>query len=143
MPRLATTLLGILLLTGCSGTPTVVSPTASTASTPASTSGTSTAASPAETPMPLPSANVQVIEISLKDGKVTPNGDRIALTKGTILRLKITSDRDDEVHVHGYDVEIPVRSGASVTKDITLEQVGRFEIESHDPQFTIVQLVVS
>lgn len=86
---------------------------------------------------------MQVIEISLKDGKVSPNGDRFALAKYTILRLKITSDRNDEVHVHGYDVEIPVKAGASVTKDITLEQVGRFEIESHDPPLTILQLVVS
>jgi len=86
---------------------------------------------------------MQVIEISLKDGKVSPNGDRLALAKYTILRLKITSDRNDEVHVHGYDVEIPVKAGASVTKDITLEQVGRFEIESHDPPLTILQLVVS
>ena len=65
------------------------------------------------------------------------------MAKGTILRLEITSDHDDEVHVHGYDIEIPVKAGATVTKDITLDQVGRFEIESHEPALTIVQLVVS
>jgi hypothetical protein len=30
-----------------------------------------------------------------------------------------------------------------VKKEITLDQVGRFEIESHEPALTIVQLVVS
>jgi hypothetical protein len=86
---------------------------------------------------------VQVVEVSLKGGKATPNGDRLTVAKGTILRLEITSDHDDEVHVHGYDIEIPVKAGAKVTKEITLDQVGRFEIESHEPALTIVQLVVS
>jgi hypothetical protein len=91
----------------------------------------------------MPSVNLQVVEISLKGGKTTPNGDRLTLTRYTILRLEITSDHDDEVHVHGYDIEIPVNAGAKVTKDITLQQVGRFEIESHAPALTILQLVVS
>ena len=125
-----------VLLAGCSTAP--AGPTGSVGSPAASP-----AASSADTPLPQPSMTMQVIEISLKDGKVSPNGDRFALAKYTILRLKITSDRNDEVHVHGYDVEIPVKAGASVTKDITLEQVGRFEIESHDPPLTILQLVVS
>lgn len=86
---------------------------------------------------------VTVIEISLEDGEVAPNGDRVALPKGTILRLRITSDRVDEVHVHGYDVEIPVTAGTIVIKNVTLDQVGRFEVESHEPAFTILQLVVS
>ncbi len=125
-----------LLLAGCTSGPPA--PTGSVGSPAASP-----AASSADTPLPRLSMTMQVIEISLKDGKVSPNGDRLALAEDTILRLKITSDRDDEVHVHGYDVEIPVKAGVGVTKDITLEQVGRFEIESHNPPLTILQLVVS
>jgi len=131
-----------LLLAGCTAAP--AAPTASTAPTSGvgSSSG-SPSASSSETPAPTPSANVQVVEVSLKGGKATPNGDRLTVDKGTILRLEITSDHDDEVHVHGYDVEIPVTAGATVKKEITLDQVGRFEIESHEPALTIVQLVVS
>jgi hypothetical protein len=125
-----------LLLAGCTAAPGA--PTSGVGSPAASP-----AASSADTGLPQPSMTMQVVEISLKDGKVTPNGERLALTRYTILRLRITSDRDDEVHVHGYDVEIPVKAGASVTKDITLDQVGRFEIESHTPALTILQLVVS
>lgn len=84
-----------------------------------------------------------VIRITLADGKVDPNGQRVELARGSVLELVITSDREDAVHVHGFDLEIPVRPGASVTKDITLDRVGRFEIESHEPVFTILQLVVS
>ncbi len=142
MLRSIAALAAALLLAGCTAAP--VAPTAPTA--PSSSVGSSTAspsASPSETPVPMPSVNVQLVEISLKDGKATPNGDRLTVDKGTILRLEITSDHDDEVHVHGYDIEIPVKAGAKVTKDITLDQVGRFEIESHEPALTIVQLVVS
>jgi hypothetical protein len=131
-----------LLLAGCTAAP--AAPTASTA--PSSSVGSSAAspsASASGTPAPTPSAKVQVVEVSLKGGKATPNGDRLTVAKGTILRLGITSDHDDEVHVHGYDIEIPVKAGAKVTKEITLDQVGRFEIESHEPALTIVQLVVS
>jgi hypothetical protein len=97
---------------------------------------TSPAARVSETPR-------QEIAITLAQGKVDPNGERVSLAKGTTLVLTITSDHADEVHVHGYDVEIPVTSGATVTKEILLDQVGRFEVESHEPQFTILQLTVS
>lgn len=134
-----------VLVTGCTTAPAPPTPpTAAVASTPvAATTASSPAPSPAETPAPMPHATIQVVEISLKNGRATPNGDRLPLAQNTILRLAITSDHDDEVHVHGYDVEIAVTAGATVTKDITLEQVGRFEIESHEPPLTILQLVVS
>ena len=156
MRRPLLALLALVLLTGCTGSPsvgttavgtppvvstTVVSPTAGTAPSPAATSATTSRS--AETPTAVPSVPVTVIEISLKDGKVAPNGDRVAVDKGTILQLEITSDHADKVHVHGYDVEIAVKPGAGVTRRITLDQVGRFEIESHEPAFTILQLVVS
>ncbi len=142
MLRSLAALAAALLLAGCTAAPSA--PTASTV--PSSSMGSSAAspsASPPETPAPTPSANVQVVVVSLIGGKATPNGDRLTVAKGTILRLEITSDHDDEVHVHGYDIEIPVKAGATVNKDITLDQVGRFEIESHEPALTIVQLVVS
>ena len=131
-----------VLVTGCTTAP--APPTGAVASTPVSaTTASSPASSPAETPVPMPHATIKVINISLKNGKATPNGDRLPLAQNTILRLAITSDHDDEVHVHGYDVEIAVKAGATVTKNITLQQLGRFEIESHVPPLTILQLVVS
>ena len=83
------------------------------------------------------------IAITLATGKADPNGARVSLDKGMTLVLTITSDHADEVHVHGYDVEIPVAAGQTVTKKILLDQVGRFEVESHEPQFTVLQLTVS
>jgi hypothetical protein len=128
-----------LLLAGCTAAPaTPASPASGTGS-----AGSSSPAGPADSPSPEPSMSATVIAISLKDGKVTPSGDRVALPKGTVLRLRITSDRQDELHVHGYDIGIAVKPGGTVTRDITLDKVGRFEIESHEPPLTVIQLVVS
>lgn len=132
---------GLLVLGGCSsgqatGASSSPAPSVSVTTTPPSGSMTSPAASVSEKPR-------QEIAITLAKGKADPNGERVSLAKGTTLVLTITADHADEVHVHGYDIEIPVKSGATVTKEILLDQVGRFEVESHEPQFTILQLTVS
>jgi hypothetical protein len=118
MRRIFATLIGLLLLTGCSG----LAPLAS-----ASMSSTATTA----------------VHIRLADGKADPSGERVEAKKGNTLVLTIDSDRDDEIHVHGYDIEIPVTAGKTVTKEIVLDQIGRFEVESHEPALTILQLIVS
>lgn len=115
MRRLILALLGLLLLTGCAGG----APTA--------------AGAPAEVS----------IRITLTDGKVEPSGERVPAAKGTTLVLTIESDHEDKIHVHGYDLEIPVGAGETVTKEILLDKVGRFEVESHEPVLTILQLIVS
>lgn len=82
------------------------------------------------------------ISITLADGKAEPNGERIDLVKGQQLVLTITSDRDDEVHVHGFDLEIAVKAGETVTREFVVDRVGRFEVESHEPVLTILVLQV-
>ncbi len=134
MRRLVITLVGLLLLAGCSsaapgaptGSPAGSAPSATTAV------GTPTAAEPAP----------KAISITLADGKAEPNGERVELVRGQHLILTITSDRDDEVHVHGFDLEIGVKRGAKVTRDILMDRVGRFEIESHEPALTLLVLTV-
>ena len=103
----------VLLLAGCS-----VQPAAGPSGSPsASTTASSIAPAPtpsttaADTVSASASPAVTTIEIQLKDGKVSPNGDRVDLNQGDQFVLDITSDRDDEVHVHGFDKEIEVSAG--------------------------------
>ena len=91
------------------------------------------------TTFPPPPARVT---ITLADGGAEPNGERIELLRGQHLVLTITSDRDDEIHVHGFDLEIPVTAGQTVTEEIVMDRVGRFEVESHDPVFTVLVLQI-
>lgn len=113
MRRLVGLVLGLVLLTGCA-----VGVTAT---------------------LPPPPARVT---ITLADGKAEPNGERIELVRGQELVLTITSDRDDQVHVHGFDLEIPVTAGQTVTKEIVMDRVGRFEVESHEPVLTLLVLQI-
>lgn len=89
-----------------------------------------------------PSAPVTVA-IRLTDGAASPSGEKVSVAQGQQVTLTITSDRRDEIHVHGYDVEIPVQPGKHVERSFTADQTGSFEVESHEPEFLIVVLNVS
>ncbi len=82
------------------------------------------------------------IDITLQDGAADPVGERVDLSVGQQFTMNITSDRDDEIHVHGFDTTIDVTAGQPVSRTLTVEQVGTFEVESHDPVITIVILQI-
>ncbi len=84
-----------------------------------------------------------VIRITLSEGGVSPNGQRVNLHYGEQFTLDITTDRDDIVHVHGFDTEIPVKAGERTTKTLRADRIGRYEIESHDPPLVTVVLQIS
>lgn len=138
-----------LLLAGCAGAPATSAspePTASSASadpsalvTPATTSAS---ASPTSSVSEAPTPGVRAVTITLADGKASPNGDRIELSKGEPFVLDITSDRDDEVHIHGIDKEIEISAGDHKKVELSIDQTGRFEVESHHPELLIVVLQV-
>lgn len=94
---------------------------------------TSTSSAPAE---PV------TIEITLRDGAADPVGATVDLTVGQEFTLDVTSDRDDEIHVHGFDTTIDVAEGQHVSHTFTAEQSGSFEVESHDPVITILRLQI-
>lgn len=138
----------VLILTGCAGAPaSTPSPAASTSPliTPAETAspGTSSLGTPSlGTPSVAPTPGVRTITIRLADGKVSPNGTRVDLAKGEPFVLDITSDRDDEVHVHGFDKAIDVKAGKRVKVQLTADRTGRYEVESHHPELLIVVLQI-
>ncbi|MFI9121956.1 hypothetical protein ACIGW0_21525 [Streptomyces bikiniensis] len=53
------------------------------------------------------------------------------MKKGERLTLHVTSDRDDTLHVHGYDRELPLSAGTSATLTLTADRTGLFEVETH------------
>ncbi|MGI8456734.1 MAG: hypothetical protein ACR2LI_01285 [Propionibacteriaceae bacterium] len=139
----------IVLLAGCGTEPANPDATSSaaassavpTSSTPASsTPASSTAPSASSTDTP---ADQVRLDIRLENGTVSPNGRKIDIRKGQTVALTVTSDHDDEVHVHGdYDIELPVSSGTSVTKSFVADKTGSVEVESHHPEKIIAILNV-
>ena len=82
-----------------------------------------------------------VVEVAYAGGAVDGPA-RIELEKGANLRLVVTSDVAEEVHVHGYDVFADVAAGGTVTLDLVASIQGIFEVELEESRTELLQLVV-
>jgi len=82
---------------------------------------------PHETVPPEPA----VARIEIRGGEVVGGPADIDVTKGDEVRIVVTSDADDEIHLHGYDVEREVGPGRPGRFEFTADVEGIFELESH------------
>jgi FtsP/CotA-like multicopper oxidase with cupredoxin domain len=107
--------------------------TQSRTSTNSQTTKTQTQAQPPEVP---------VRTIRVKDGQAVGGVDTITYHDGDQVRLRVTSDADDEVHLHGYDIEKPVTPSAPAVFSFKADIEGRFDIELHstDTQIALLQV---
>ncbi|MET0931820.1 MAG: hypothetical protein ABWX74_20050 [Aeromicrobium sp.] len=134
-PITTTLTAAILLLAGCGGSSDDTGASGETEPAPAAASSTA-ATEPTE------DAGV-VVDIVIKDGKVTPQGDRVEATVGDTITLTIASDADEEIHVHSEpEHSYEVAAGDSVTESFTIDTPGQVAVEAHHLDATIVQLVV-
>lgn len=148
MTRLAAVALaGAVLLTGCAGR----APDDAAAGTSSGTSSSSPPASSPQASSPPASAGSgaatedgsgQRIEVRVSGGEVTGATGRVPVAIGTEVELVVTSDIADELHVHGYDLTVPLAAGqpAPLSFDATL--AGVFEVELHDAGTVLLTLQV-
>ncbi|MER5729957.1 hypothetical protein ABT084_16715 [Streptomyces sp. NPDC002138] len=98
---------------------------------------------PAQPPAPDPAATAdRTVTIAIHDGKVTPAPGRTELKRGERVALRVTSDRADTLHVHGYDKELPLPAGQEATLVLTVDRTGLFEVETHESDLVLTQLLV-
>jgi hypothetical protein len=118
-------LLGLLaaaaLLGGCTGTPQGSSTHDTT-----STSGTPT-----------------TVRISVKGNDVEPHADRIPVKVGQPVRLRITSDRGGELHVHSTPEQHIEYHTGTTTATVRIDRPGIVDIEDHVADVVVLQLEVS
>jgi hypothetical protein len=69
--------------------------------------------------------------IRVKDAKPVGGVQELSVTKGEQIRFTVDSDTAGDVHLHGYEVEKPVKEDGSVSFDLPSKLDGRFEIELH------------
>jgi hypothetical protein len=74
----------------------------------------------------------------LTPGKVT----KLQYTQGDQVRFRVRTDKADEVHVHGYDIERETEPGKPLTVSFKATINGIFEIELHHADVQIGQLTV-
>jgi len=89
-----------------------------------------------------PTGDVRTVEVTITGQQVDPPPAQVDLAVGETLRLVVTSDRDSEVHAHGFEVEAPVPAGVPTTVELTGSAPGVYEVELHDPDLLLLQVAV-
>ncbi|MEU6757862.1 hypothetical protein [Streptomyces sp. NPDC046685] len=84
----------------------------------------------------------RTVTITVRDGKVSPAPARTELRRGERVALRVTSDRADTLHVHGYDKELALPAGQEATLVLTADRTGLFEVETHESDLVLTQLLV-
>ncbi len=86
-----------------------------------------------------------VVDVTEAKGKIDPVGDVVKAKVGQDVTLVVTSDADDEIHVHSDpEQEFEVKAGDS-EKEFTFAVAtpGTIAVESHGLEVTILKLEVS
>lgn len=144
---LVATALAALLLSGCGqdddpsvGAPSAA-PTSAAPSSTATTAPTPTAATSPSAAASTPAVDQQ-ITVTITKRKVNPPTGRVTVGKGELVRITVTSDVPDELHVHGYDLGARLPAGAPGSVEFRADKTGLFEVETHETGLVLFQLVV-
>jgi len=146
--------LGMLVLVGCGGgdsdsgaspssTPSAPASTPADLPTNTPTPGKPNPSSPSNTADPSGEQADVTINVTVANGKVTPSGATIKAKAGQTVLVTAVSDAADEVHIHGYDKELPLTPGKPASVKFTADMKGTFEIETHESGKLVAKLVVS
>lgn len=80
-------------------------------------------------PSSRPEAGATEITVTVAGGKVSTASKRVSVPRGTPVRLTVTSDVADEVHVHGVDKRVDLTPGTPATLAFAADVPGTFEVE--------------
>jgi hypothetical protein len=139
----------LAVLTACSGSgpgpstaPPPASTTAAVGGATSTTGSTGSTATPSTTGSTGSTAAGRSLLITVTGSTVTPKPTRVDLAVGATLTLVVTSDHDDQLHAHGFDVEAKLTAAKPTTIVLTGTDPGVFEVETHHPALTLVTVAV-
>ena len=89
------------------------------------------------------SSGPQTVQIRVTGNQVQTTEQRVKVKLGTKVRLEVTADRADEVHLHGYDRKVDVEPGKPAVLEFTADTPGGFEVELEEAGLKLVELQVS
>jgi hypothetical protein len=76
-------------------------------------------------------AQPEAFRINVKGGVVDGDTQTFTVKKNDIVRIVVTSDAPDEIHLHGYDIEKEAAPGKPARFKFKANVEGAFIIESH------------
>jgi hypothetical protein len=130
-------LVAFLMLRPSSDDPETTADAPTATPTLADTSTPEPGATETPTPTPTPKPTVDPGPV-LTGGKV----QKIRVDKGETVRFRVRSSKDEEVHIHGYDIKKNVKAGQTVRVSFKATIDGIFEIEFEDSATQIAELRV-
>ena len=84
----------------------------------------------------------QNIAVRISDGKVGGVPAQVEVDRGARVRIEVTTDRRDELHVHGYEKTLPLTPDGPAALQFVADVPGVFEVETHDSRLLLFQLLV-
>lgn len=82
----------------------------------------------------------RTIEVTITGDSMTPKD--IAVNQGDTVTLRVTSDHEMELHIHGYDEEVELEPGVPTAETFEAETEGRFDIENEETHTELGTLTV-
>jgi hypothetical protein len=125
-----------LAVTACGGdddsaSPASTAPTTSTTTETTTTEATTTEATTTAPTATTPKPSVTTFSIVVVNGRPQGGIKTFTAKQGQQVALVVRSDTGESVHLHGYDLEQPLRNGR--TRIVFRAKIpGRFDIELHE-----------
>jgi FtsP/CotA-like multicopper oxidase with cupredoxin domain len=91
---------------------------------------------------PKPPPEPEVTAIRVKGGAPVGGVEEIEAKKGDTVRIDVTSDTADELHLHVYDVEKPLAPGKTTRLKFKATVEGVVELELHGSGTQIAEITV-
>jgi plastocyanin len=66
----------------------------------------------------------------------------VNIAVGESLTIAVTSDHNDELHAHGFEVEEDIKAGQRLEVTVKGEKPGVYEVELHEPELRILLVAV-
>ncbi|WP_433322942.1 hypothetical protein [Spirillospora sp. CA-294931] len=108
---------------------------------PARTASSPGPSRPAASPSASASSEVAVT-VAVSGGKVRTADGRVKARLGQTVAIVITSDAEDEFHLHGYDRTARLEPGRPATVRLVADKPGVFEAELHHSGARVFELQV-
>ena len=85
----------------------------------------------------------QVYRYQVAGGRRLSGPESILVHAGEVVNLEVTSDRADELHLHGYDLHLQLQPGQPGQLRFTAVHSGRFDFELHhaDLELGVLQVL--
>ena len=84
----------------------------------------------------------KTLAVKITGKNVDPAPSQVDLPHGQTLTLTVTSDHDDELHAHGFEVEKELKAGVPTTVTLRGDLPGVYEVETHNPPLRLLSVAV-